>query len=98
MNVWIAEARYHDHARAIDHLPTADAKIRTDRDDFFTFYEHVAVREVGDRRVHGDNGATLKQDTLRALGIRRWAVGCEGSRQACGCKCTRGHTCCGRSE
>ena len=86
--VRVDEARHADHAAAVDDLRLRRIDLGRDRDDRAVAHMHVAGREIGDLRVHGQHGgaaddelAARRQRRARALGGargRRWA------RSSCG--------------
>ena len=86
----VDEAGHHDAAARIDHVGTAGVKVRADRENLLAFDQHVAAREIGNRRVHRHDGAAA--DEIAPAGTAAVARRAVVIGRGCGARLEQGKT------
>jgi hypothetical protein len=86
--VGLDEAGAGDHVVAVDHPRAGCAEVGADRDNGAVADMDVAVRQIANSGVHGDDEGVADQDLVRRRQVRRRRLGLRDGakhpRRACG--------------
>jgi hypothetical protein len=69
--VRVDQARHDDAAGGVDHLGVVHQEVRADRRDAVAVDQNVAGCEIGNSRVHRDDGAALEEGAAVLLCAHR---------------------------
>jgi hypothetical protein len=56
----------HHHARCVDYLGAVCSDVRCDGDDAVALDQYIALGEIADRSIHGNDGTAFDQNSIHA--------------------------------